>query len=158
MRELKINLKKLAKLKIIQLVEPSENLKNSYLEKSKSSLISSRILFQNNQNSDAIALTYFSMYNSLLALLFFVGIKSENHNASIFLLREVFGIDNKTILEAKIERKEQQYYPSFSKTSAEVKNAIFSTEEFNAKIKDFIEKLSRKDIEIYRKRFLDLIK
>jgi len=39
-----------------------------------------------------------------LALLFKVGIKSENHTASILLLKELFGLDNSKILNAKKER------------------------------------------------------
>lgn len=130
------------KLKIIQPVEPSVNLTKSYLGKSDESLSSSKILYKNKQYNDSIALSYFSMYNSLLALLFSCGIKSENHNASIFLLEEIFEIDNSEIKIAKIERKDKQYYPSFSTNEKEVANAIKSAEKFNSELADFIDKLT----------------
>lgn len=74
-----INLKKLARLKIIQLVEPSENLKKSYLEKSEKSLLSAKILLEKNQIEDSMTLSYYSIYNSLIGLLYRCGIKCENH-------------------------------------------------------------------------------
>jgi len=141
-----LNLKKLSKLKIIQVVEPSGNLKESYLKKSDESLFSSKVLHKNKQYNDAIALSYFSMYNSLLALLHFCGIKSENHNASIFILKEVFGIDNSEIKTAKRERKDKQYYPSLSTSEEESADAIESAERFNSKIADFIDRLTNTEI------------
>ncbi|KYC51637.1 MAG: hypothetical protein AMQ74_01062 [Candidatus Methanofastidiosum methylothiophilum] len=50
----------LAKLfdeKKIQIVEPSENLKNAYLKRSEESLSSSKILAEAGQLNDSIALT-----------------------------------------------------------------------------------------------------
>ena len=79
----KINLKKLNRLKILQIVEPSENLKESYLKKSWESLLSTKFLLEKSQYNDSISLSYFSMYNSLLVLFYSCGIKCENHNASI---------------------------------------------------------------------------
>jgi len=110
MKKQTINLRKLVKLKILQMVEPSENLKNSYLQKSENSLKSAKILSTNGQYTDAIALSYFSMYYSVLALFYLIGVKSENHNASIFLLKRIFDIDNEVIKKAKFERKDKQYY------------------------------------------------
>lgn len=53
-----INFKKLARLKVVQIVEPSENMKIAYLEKAESSLLSSRILFKNKQFLDSLVLAY----------------------------------------------------------------------------------------------------
>jgi len=157
MRE-KINLKKLNKLKILQLVEPSENLKESYLKKSEESLLSTKYLYEKSQYNDSISLSYFSMYNSLLALFYVCGIKCENHNASIYLLKELFSIENTGIKKAKTERRDKQYYPSFSTNKEEVSNAIESAEEFNAEILDFIEKLTSKQIKNYREKLSILLK
>lgn len=154
----KINLKKLSKLKILQLVEPSENLKESYLKKSDESLLSTKFLYEKSQYNDSISLSYFSMYNSLLALLYACGIKCENHNASIYLLKKLFCMENAKIKNAKIERKDKQYYPSFSTNKEEVLTAIKSTEEFNAEIRDFIEKLTYNQIKVYRERLSILLK
>jgi uncharacterized protein (UPF0332 family) len=155
---MKLNLKKLSKLKILQIVEPSENLKESYFQKSDESLFSSKVLHRNEQYNDAIALSYFSMYNSLLALLHFCGIKSENHNASIFLLKKVFGMNNTEIKTAKTERKDKQYYPSFLTNKKESAEAIDSAERFNSEIADFAEKLTNSRINEIRTKMRDLLK
>lgn len=151
-----INLKKLAKLKVIQVVYPTENMKISYLEKSESSLYSAKILFENNQFEDSITLCYFSMYNSVLALLFKYGIKSENHNASIFIIKKFFEIDTSLIEKAKEKRKRKQYYPNPKTDKEEAKEAISSAEEFNANILDFIEKTNNKNIQNIRQKIKDL--
>ncbi len=49
----KLNFKKLVKLKVVQLVNPSVNLRKSYLEKSDESISSSKILHKNRQYNDA---------------------------------------------------------------------------------------------------------
>lgn len=154
----KINLKRLKKLKVIQLIEPSINIMKSYLGKSEESLLSSKFLLEKGQYNDSIALSYFSMYNSLLALSYQCGIKSENHNASIFLLKKVYNIDNKNIMNAKSERKDKQYYPSLSTDKKEVLIAVESAEEFNLEIENFILNLNTKKIANYRKLFEELIK
>jgi uncharacterized protein (UPF0332 family) len=154
----KINLKKLNKLKIIQIVEPSKNLEESYIRKSEESLLSTKFLFEKKQYNDSISLSYFSMYNSVLALFYRCGIKCENHNASIYLLKEIFEIENIEIKNAKVERKDKQYYPSFSTNKEEVYNAIKSAERFNGEIKDFIDKLDSKKIESFRTKLKNLLK
>lgn len=152
----KINFKRLVKLRVIQLVEPSTNLRKSYHQKSAESLLSSKYLLEKSQYNDAIALSYFSMYNSLLSLLYSCGIKSENHNASIFLLKEIFEINNEEILFAKIERKDKQYYPSFSTNKKEVEDAIKTAEFFNSSLNDFIARLNNSKIKEYRNKFQKL--
>jgi len=154
----KINLKKLNKLKILQLVEPSENLKEYYLKKSEESLLSTKFLHEKSQYNDSISLSYFSMYNSLLALFYICEIKCENHNTSIYPLKKLFSIENIEIKNAKTERRDKQYYPSFSTSKEEVSNAIKSAEKFNAEIKDFIEKLTLKQIKTYREKLSILLK
>ena len=108
----------------IKLVEASEEIKESYIEKSESNLISSKILFENNQLEESISLSYYSMYHILTALLFKTGIKSENHSASIKLLKDVFDLDNLEIKKAKKERIDKQYYVDFNITKQETKNSI----------------------------------
>ena len=92
-----------------------------------------------------------------MALLFKVGIKSENHTASIILLKELFGIDNKEIKVAKKERINKQYYVDFKITEIEVRRLIRMAENFNSMLFDFIEKLKNEEIERIRKKFEKLI-
>lgn len=153
-RRLLINLAKERKLKLIK---PSEEVKNSYLKKSESFLLSAKILVKNKKLEEAVSLAYYSMYYSLMALLLKVGIKSENHTASIILLKELFGIDNREIKVAKKERIDKQYYVDFKITGVEVRKLIRMAENFNSILFDFIEKLKNEEVEKIRKRFKRLI-
>jgi len=74
----------------LELVEPSDEICNSYLEKADNCLKSSKILLQNNLYENSISMSYYAMYNSLTALLFKAGIKCENHSASIFFIKKLF--------------------------------------------------------------------
>ena len=77
----KINfLNRVIKEKKLRLVEPSEELKKSYINKSKSSLDSAKLLFDNLKMEESVFLNYYSMYHLLTALLYKVGIKCENHS------------------------------------------------------------------------------
>src|SRR3989338_6229737 len=142
-----IKLKKEGKLKLI---EPSGNVKESYILKSKNSLESAKILLENGQIENAVPMAYYSMYNMLTALLYFAGIKCENHSASIIILKELFGIDSSKISFAKTERVDKQYYINFKVSKAEVESMIESAEEFNSMLYGFIEKLTTKPLSGYK--------
>ncbi len=148
---------KLSKEGKLQLVEPSEEIKESYIKKSESNLSSAKILLSNDKLEESVGLAYYSMYYLLLALLFKVGIKSENHSASIILLKEVFLLDNKEIFNAKTERVDKQYYIDFTISKREVEDTVRKAEIFNSKIIDFISKTNNEEITDYRKGFIDLL-
>ena len=155
----KINfLIKLRKEKKLSLIEPSEEISKSYLLKSESNLISAKILFSNNKLEESISLSYYSMYNFLLALLFRVGIKSENHQASIILLKELFNQDNSDIIFAKTERIDKQYYVNFNISKEETKKLIKIAEKFNNSLRDFLYKINNKDIREYQRKFVTPLK
>lgn len=151
-------LKKIFKQDKLKIVEPSEEIKKAYIQRGEQSLESSKALLRIKNYEDSIAMSYYSMYYIILSLLFKIGIKCENHTASILLLKEVFDIDNSEILEAKKERIDKQYYVSFSVKEEQVKNAIKIAEEFNSKILDFISKIKNKDINEYRNKLNELLK
>jgi uncharacterized protein (UPF0332 family) len=154
----KINfLNELKKEGKLELITPSEEMKQAYLEKSESNLISAKLLLGNNRLEESVGLAYYSMYHILTALLFKVGIKSENHSASIIILKELFKQDNKDISYAKKERIDKQYYVNFAITKDDVEDTIKKAEIFNSKMIDFISKLSNKDLETYRKKFEDFV-
>jgi len=133
MKRLKF-LAKLIKEGKLKIVESSDELTQSYLEKSNNCLKSAKILLPHNLYENTIINTYYVMYNSLLALLFKIGIKSDNHTASIIFLEEFLNEKelSKTILEAKDERIEKQYYiESDSQSNKEsVKKLITKSEDF----------------------------
>ena len=149
-----INLKKKGK---IQIIEPSEDVKKSYLKKSESNLASAKILLKNDKLEESIGLAYYSMYNLLTALLFKTGIKCENHAASIILLKELFRQENKDISEAKTERIDKQYYADFKITKKDVEETLKKAEEFNSKITDFISKMNSQEITLFRESFKEIL-
>ena len=147
----KINfLIKLYQEKKLQVVEAREEIKESYLEKSNSNLLSAKILLENNMLEESVSLAYYSMYHLVSALLFKVGVKCENHAAAIILLKELFGIDNEEISLAKKERIDKQYYVGFEITKNEVEGTIRIAEKFQGNLLDFISKLNQEDIVKYQ--------
>lgn len=149
---------KLLKQEKLELIKSSEEIKLSYIHKSESNLESSKILLDRGKLEESIALTYYSMYHILTALLFKTGIKCENHTGSIILMKILFGIDNSDILDAKRERVDKQYYTDFNIVKEEVIASIKNAENFNAFILDFISKLTNERIKQYRKKFTELLK
>ncbi len=141
----------------LQLVEPSEEIKQSYLDKSESNLISAKILLNSNRLEESVGLAYYSMYHILTALFFKIGIKSENHSASIILLKELFNLNNRDVFDAKTERIDKQYYVDFKITKGEVQNTIRKTELFNSVILDFISKMNNEQIKDYREKFKEQV-
>jgi len=90
--------------------------------------------------------------------LFRIGIKCENHTAAIILLKRTFDIDNSSISKAKTERIDKQYYVDFSISKEETKKGIISAEEFNAEIKDFIDRLNNETVMQYRDTAIELLR
>jgi uncharacterized protein (UPF0332 family) len=142
----------------LQLVEPSESVKESYMKKSDSYLASAKLLLANNRLEETVSLAYYSMYYAALALLFRVGIKCENHSAVIILLKEIFGIDNSELSSAKKERIDKQYYIDFAVAKEDVEELIAKAEKSNPRILDFIERLNQEKIVKFRSRTEALIK
>lgn len=142
-------LKQLKKEGKLAIVEPSEEIKDSYLTKSESNLASSKILLENEKLEESISLAYYIMYNILTSLLFKIGIKSTNHSGGIVLLKEIFGIDNSKIEFAKKERIDKQYYADFKITKKDAEDMIKTAEGFNAVLREFIDNLNNEDIERY---------
>lgn len=149
-------LAKLNKEGKLQEVEPSEEIKEAYLQRSNESLLSAKTLLKIGNLKDSVALAYYSMYHSLLAALFRIGIKCENHAASIILLKEVFGLDNTKISKAKTERVDKQYYVDFEVNKQEAENSIKTAEEFIAEMNNFIATLTEEKIKEYQKKAINI--
>lgn len=137
----------------IKIVEPSNEIKNSYIIKSESSFKSAEILIKNNQIEDAVSLIYYSMYYLVTALLFKIGIKCKNHSATIIILLELLEIDNSSIIFAKNERVDKQYNIDFKITKEEVLEMFEIGKKFNFKIYDFIDRLTTKKCNEYLNEF-----
>jgi uncharacterized protein (UPF0332 family) len=149
-------LKILYRKKNIQLVEPSKKLTNSYLSKSQSYLDSGKLLLKFKKYEESVSIFYYSMYYSLLALLFKVGVKSENHFGSICMLK-FFGREDlfRVILNAKKERVDKQYYVDFKVTEKELVVFLESAEEFVLGCKELIDNFN--DVVALRKKIMSAI-
>ena len=141
----------------LELLDASEEIGQSYLNKSESNLASAKILFENDKIEETVSLAYYSAYNLLLSLLFKTRIKSENHLATIILLKEIFDLDNSIILFAKEEKIKMQYYVDFNITKEQVIAIMRKVEDFNGNLFDFISKLTREKIDFYRNKFINMI-
>ena len=149
--------KKLVKEGKLGLVNASEEVKQAYINKSESNLISAKILLKNERLEESISLAYYSMYNLILALFYKTGIKCENHTASILLLKQVFYYPIDDISFAKKERVDKQYYFDFKIARKDVDDLIRTAENFNSKILNFISKINTKDVITYREKFSKII-
>ena len=155
-------LNKLKKEEKLELVEPSEEICDSYSEKSTNCLKSAKLLLQNNLYENSISMSYYAMYNLLLALLFGAGIKCENHSGSILLLKVLFSENElyKLISDAKKERIDKQYYVTAEKdeiTMEIAKELLNDAEDFGLKMKVVISGLDNDFIEEIRRKFDSLI-
>ena len=144
------------------LVDTSEEICGSYLEKSDDCLKSAKLLLQNNLYENSISMSYYAMYNSLTALLFKTGIKCENHAGSISLLKKLFGRTDlfKIISFAKEERIDKQYYvtskTNFILTKESAQDMIEKAENFLVQIKLIIKNIKNEGIEKLREEFKEL--
>jgi len=158
-----IFLKKLRKTRKLELVEPSEEMKSSYLIKAENCLKSSKILFQNGLYENSTSEAYYCIYNSLLALLYKIGIKSENHSASIILFDKLF--DNKELakiaLWAKEERIDKQYYVETQQiikaTKESCNEMIIKAGDFLLNLRVLISEVNNDKIRLIRNSFEELL-
>lgn len=152
-------LTKLREERKLELVEPSEEICTSYLEKAESSRKSAEVLLPHKLYENSVSASYYAMYNALTALLFKAGVKCENHSAAIILLRNLFGQEElyKTISKAKEERIDKQYYVSSKKTEEETKESaekmLKDAGKFITEIRLIIRKMNASEIEGMRKKF-----
>lgn len=103
-------------------------------------------------------MSYYAMYNLLVALLFRVGIKCENHGGSILLLKLLFDKNDlfKLISDAKKERIDKQYYVTTEKdevTKESAQELLDNAEDFVIKIKLAIKNLNNDYIDEIREKF-----
>ncbi len=155
----------LNKLKLeqkISLVEPSLEICQSYIIKADNCLKSSKILFKAQLYENSVGEAYFGMYNSVLALLFKVGIKSETHAGSIILIRKIFSLNSieKSLLIAKKERIDKQYYVTdtfnLELNEDSAMSFIKRAESTILELKSYINNLNTEKIIILRKKFKNM--
>ena len=151
-------LNKLKKEEKLGLVEPSENICESYSDKSANCLKSAKLLLQNNLYENSVGMSYYAMYNQLTALLFMAGIKCENHAGSILLLKLLFNEEElfRLISNAKKERIDKQYYVTTEKdeiTKEIAEELLKNAEDFVLKMKLLVKRLNNDSINEVKKKF-----
>ncbi len=151
-------LNKLKKEEKLGLVEPSDNICESYSDKSTNCLKSAKLLLQNNLYENSVGMSYYAMYNQLTALLFMTGIKCENHAGSILLLKLLFNEEElfRLISDAKKERIDKQYYVTTEKdeiTKEIADELLKNAEDFVLRMKLLIKRLNNDSITKIRNNF-----
>jgi uncharacterized protein (UPF0332 family) len=126
----------------LSLIDPSAAIAHSYARKSESSLRAADVLFDAGLLEESIVMIYYAMYHEATALLRHIGIKCENHNATILLL-EQFGIPNDALKMAKQERIDKQYYPDVLVVREDAQVLRGTAQRFIDQMTFYREKLTR---------------
>lgn len=152
-------LNKLKKEKKLEIAEPSDEISESYIKKSESYFESAGILLASGKLEESISISYYSMYYTLLSLLFKCGIKCENHAASILMLRLLFNENNLAdeIFFGKKERVDKQYYTDFKIIKPDCEDMIKRAENFNLKCKVVIRSLNEEKISLARQNLGNIL-
>lgn len=155
MRKIKF-IDRLVNDKKIELVDESKEIYESYNLKSENSLKAAKILFEQQLIEESTSMSYYAMFHKTTALFRLIGIKCENHAATIILLKELFDIDNKNISFAKEERIDKQYYTDFILTKDDTKEIIEKAEQFIDEIDYFTDKLTENKRKDFRETFRNI--
>jgi uncharacterized protein (UPF0332 family) len=137
----------------IRLVSPSNEVSAAYAKKSLNSLKASQLLLDQSLLEEATSMLYYAMYNKVMSLFFLVGIKCENHNASIILFEELFKLDNYLLSFAKQERVDKQYYTDFIITRSEIIDLTSKAESFLDSLDHFIDLMTGPQKNQFREEF-----
>lgn len=155
-------LRKLKRKAVIELVEPSEEIAGSYAAKAIDCLRSAKVLVKEGLYENAIGKGYYAMYNQALSFLFGQGSKSENHTATISLLKQVCSLPTQAqiLKQAKKERVEKQYYVTDEHSKEDLKRAaekmIMQAEQFIFDLEGQRGKANNKERQAMRERFEQL--
>jgi len=146
-------IKKLIRENKISLVKSSQEICESYNQKSENSLRAAKVLLEQKLLEETTTMSYYAMFHKTTALFRLIGIKCENHTANIILIKEIFNLENKDILYAKKERVDKQYYTDFIITSKDAKDSIEKAEEYIETLDMFIDKLTEDKRNNLKKKF-----
>jgi len=146
----------------IKLIEPNENLSNSYIKMSEEAIGTMNRERKYNL-AFSISACYYSMYYSLYSVLMKIGIKCEIHSCTLKLMEKVLGENYskeelKTISKAFDLRNIAQYYVDRIINEKEVDFIISQAPLFVNTSKEILYKLNENDIERLRNKFQELIK
>jgi uncharacterized protein (UPF0332 family) len=139
----------------LKLVEPNKNISNSYLEFAEKTLSRIKFLIEEEDYLWASVRIYYCSYYCVYSFLQRIGVKSENHDCSIelikFLLKDKFIEDVELFKKGRIE---SQYYLNVGQKQKLLSN-YKKVKEFYLEFKEKLENLSRKDIDLFRNKLED---
>jgi len=139
----------------LKLIEPNTIVSDSYIEQSEKALSKVKSLIEEDDFVWANSRIYYCTYYAIMSFLYKIGVKSENHDCSIALIKFLFG-DDFGISSLKEDRIKSQYY--FKYSSKEILRKNYSQVKlFFVKFKGTIETLKEEDIESYRKKIEELL-
>ena len=141
----------------LETVDPSHEISQAYLIKSEKCTIAAKAVFNAGVYENAVSEAYYSMYNTVLALFFYCGIKCENHSASAILLRDVFRLTalHPVFSKFKTDRIDNQYYLTPEKaeplSKEDCRKMLDIAERFNADLLFFLKKITIEERKRIRK-------
>ncbi|MDP2672495.1 MAG: HEPN domain-containing protein [Nanoarchaeota archaeon] len=152
-------LNKLKTEKLLNLVEPSDEISKSYLIKSDKCIQVAKLAYDAGIYENAVSEAYYSIYNAVMSLFFKCGIKCENHSGAVIIIKEIFNLDklHAIFLEFKKDRIDNQYYLPILGTESVNKEKcserIKTAQNFNAELKAHIGRISIQQINDLRTKF-----
>lgn len=151
-------LSKLKTERMLQLVEPSEEISQSYLIKSDKCIRVAKLAFDAGIYENAVSEAYYSIYNTVTALFYKCGIKCENHSGAVILIKDFFALDSlHNIFQAfKKDRIDNQYYLPMQGSEPITKDKcderIKTAQKFNAELRAVIGRITNQEISLLRKK------
>lgn len=143
----------------LELVEPSEDIAASYIIKSSNALHAADILAHASLFEESISMSYYAMYDCIVALMCKCGIKCENHAASIIVLEVVFCEPalSKLISDVKAKRIDAQYYVDFKACMADAEALLGEAQKFTIKIRTIIGEMNNDKMREARASFSEMV-
>ncbi|HII15848.1 MAG TPA: HEPN domain-containing protein [Nanoarchaeota archaeon] len=145
-------LNKLKKENALGLVEPSDEISESYLIKSDKCIRVAKLAYNAGIYENAVSEAYYSVYNTLTSLFYKCGIKCENHSGAAILLKDFFHLDKLYLLfsEFKKDRIDNQYYiPIIGAepiSQEKCRERIATAQRLNAEIRAYKNRITIREI------------
>lgn len=146
----------------LTLVEPSEEISQSYLIKSEKCLQVAKLAYDAGIYENAISEAYYSIYDTVMSLFFKCGIKCENHSGAVILIKELFNLEELHLIfsDFKKDRIDNQYYIPVLNTEPINKEKchekIKIAQQFNLELRAYALRITNKEINTLRTRFTEL--
>lgn len=141
----------------LKIVEPNENLVNSYLKFSEETLSKVKRLIEEEDYLWASVRIYYCAYYCIYGFLQKIGVKSENHDCSIKLVKSLLGEDAvKNIDLFKESRIELQYYLKTGQKDVLNKNYDL-VKEFYLGFKEKVSLLNNEEVKEYRNKIKEML-